>query len=231
MLNVQCIFAVWKFASHSETSHCLSRLKKPMLDADDPCSIRPISNLSFISKLVERVVTSRFVLHYENNKLFPASQSAYRQFHSTETAVCIVHNDLVRAVDRGHVTTQVMLDLSAPFDTVDHSMLLEVLRNRFSVSGVALEWFNSYLSNRTQTFCFADSQSDPFNLVCSVPQGSVLGQVEYVAYTEDIVDIPCQHGLNNHMYADDKQLYVEVAISEVHSALNRLSDCVSDIKD
>ena len=200
------------------------------MDADDPCSFRPISNLSFISKLVERAVTSRFVLHSENNKLFPASQSAYRQFHSTETAVCIVHNDLVRAIDRGHVTALVMLDLSAAFDTVDHSVLLEVLANRFSVGSVALEWFTSYLSDRSQTFCFADSQSDSFSLECSVPQGSVLGPVEYVAYTEDIVDIPRQHGLNNHMYADNIQLYVEVAVAEVSSALTRLRNCISDIK-
>jgi len=129
------------------------RLKKQTLDADDPCTFRPISNLSFISKLVERMVTSRFVLHSENNKTFPASQSAYRQFHSTETAVCIVHNDLVRAIDRGQVTALVMLDLSAAFNTVDHEVLLEILTHRFSVGGVALEWFNSYLSDRTQTFC------------------------------------------------------------------------------
>jgi len=92
-----------------------------------------------------------------------------------------------------------MLDLSAAFDTVDHKVLLEILTHHFSVDGVALKWFNSYLSDCTQTFCFADSQSDPHNLVCSVPRGSVLGPVENVAYTEDIGDIPHQHGLNNHM--------------------------------
>jgi len=74
--------------------------------------------------------------------------------------------------------------------------------------------------------CFADFQSDPFNLACSVPQGSVLGPVEYIAYTEDIVHIPHQHGLNNHKHADDIQLYIEVAVAEVHSALNRYRDCV-----
>jgi len=88
------------------------RLRKPTLDADDPCSFRPIYNLSFISKLVERVVTSRFVLHFENNKLFPASQSAC-QFHSPETAVCIIHNDLVRSINRSHVTALFLsLDLN-----------------------------------------------------------------------------------------------------------------------
>ena len=112
------------------------------------------------------------MLHSENNKLFPDSQSAYCQFHLTETAVCIVHNDLVRAMDRVTALLElslvsvclsfphlrfftiandltcvatmlrlrllVMFDLSAAFDTVDHSVLLEVLTNRFSVGGVAL---------------------------------------------------------------------------------------------
>jgi len=206
------------------------RLKKATMDADDPCSFRPISNLSFISKLVERVVTARFVLHSEKNDLFPNNQSAYRQFHSTETAVCIVHNDLVSSIDRGCVTALVMLDLSAAFDTVDHSVLMDVLANRFAVGGVVLDWFRSYLSDRTQTFSFENLQSATFNLECSVPQGSVIGPVEYIAYTEDIVDIPRRHRLRHHMYADDTQLYVETVVSNVHSALHQLRNCVSDVK-
>jgi len=173
------------------------RLKKATMDADDPCSFRPISNLRFISKFVERVVvTARFVLHSENNELFPDNQSAYRQFHSTETAVCIVHNDLVSSIDRGRVTALVMLDLSAAFDTVDHDVLLDVLANRFAVGGVVLDWFRSYLSDRTQTFSFENLQSVAFNLECSVPQGSVLGPVEYIAYTDDIAVIPRRHRLS-----------------------------------
>jgi len=100
------------------------RLKKATLDPDDPSSYRPISNLSFISKLVERVVaSSRFVKHAEGKELFPVNQSAYRHHHSTETAVCILHNDLVRAIDKGHVTALVLLDLSAAIGTVDHELI------------------------------------------------------------------------------------------------------------
>jgi len=120
-----------------------------------------------------------------------------------------------------------MLELNATFDTVDHDVILEILTYRFSVDGVAHEWFISYLNDRTRTFCFADSQSDPYNLVCSVPQSPVLGPVEYVAYTEDIADIPRRHVRNNHMYGDDIQVYVEVVVADVHSALNRLGDCVT----
>jgi len=119
------------------------RLKKPTLDADDINSYRPISNLSFISKLVERVVASRFVAHAEYNKLFPSRQSAYRRHHSTETAVVSLTNDIILAIDSGKVAALVLLDLSAAFDTVDHTTLLEVLRRRFVLDGTPLAWFES----------------------------------------------------------------------------------------
>jgi hypothetical protein len=94
-----------------------------------------------VSKLVERVVASKFLKHAESNKLFPVNQSAYRHHHLTETAVCILHNDLVCTIDKGHVTALVLLDFSAAFDTVDHKLLIEVLKNRFSFDGIALDWF------------------------------------------------------------------------------------------
>jgi len=93
-----------------------------------PCSVRkPISNLTLISKVVERTVTSRLVGHAEENKLFPVRQSSYRRSHSTETAMLSVHNDLVRADDNKEVTALVLLHLSSAFDTVDHATLLNVL--------------------------------------------------------------------------------------------------------
>ena len=98
------------------------RLKKPTLDADDVNSYRPISNLSFASKLVERVVASRYREYAERQELFPAQQSAYRRYHSPETAVVCVVNDIIRATDNGKVSGLVLLDL-----TVDHPTLLNVL--------------------------------------------------------------------------------------------------------
>lgn len=204
------------------------RLKKASLDPDDPSSYRPISNLSFVSKLVERVVASRFVRHAECEKLFPANQSAYRQCHSTETAVCIVHNDIVRAVDRGHVTAVVLLDLSSAFDTVDHQVLLDVLEKRFVVGGVALSWFRSYLADRTQTFNFDKRESARYSVDCSVPQGSVLGPIEFIAYTEDAVEIFQRRKINHHMYADDVQLFAEVAPNDVGCLLVQLRDCLDE---
>jgi len=98
------------------------------------------------------------------------NQSAYRHHHSTKTAVCILHNDFVRAIDKGHVTTLVLLNLSAAFDTVNHELLIEVLKKRFAIGGVALNWFKSYLNERTQTFMFGDVESVMYAVNSSVPQ-------------------------------------------------------------
>ena len=136
----------------------LPRLKKPSLDSSNLSSYRPISNLSFLSKLVERVVASRFIGHAnEENRLFPVHQSSHRHGHSTETAMLCVHNDIVRAVDQKPVDQKrivalVLLDLSAAFDTVDHATLLSVLQTRFEVDGAAVTWFESYLSDRFRGF-------------------------------------------------------------------------------
>ena len=117
----------------------LPRLKKPTMDPDTCSSYRPISNLSFISKLIERVVVKRFTTHVSYFNLFPNRQSAYRSFRSTETAVLSVHGALVRSIDSKQVSLLVLLDLSAAFDTVDHSILLSFLSNRFCIDGTALD--------------------------------------------------------------------------------------------
>ena len=125
-------------------------LKKPKLDPDDLNSHRPISNLTFTSKLVERViaVTFMFMKYVNDHKLLPARQSAYSRFHSTETAIAAVHNDLIRAADADHVTALVLLDLSSAFDTVDHGILLSILQRRFGVDGVALQWYSPTFKTR-----------------------------------------------------------------------------------
>jgi len=124
-----------------------------------------------------------------------------------------VYNDLVRAVDSKLVTALVLLDLSSAFDTVDHSTLLTVLDRRFGVRESAMDWFSSYLSDRTQTFCANGMMSEPIPVTCSVPQGSVLGPVLFISYTEDVTSIFDSHQISHLLYADDKhikQAYVSV---------------------
>lgn len=204
-------------------------LKKPTLDPSDLNSFRPISNLSFVSKILERVIDSRLADHANWHGLFSPVQSAYRKYHSTETALVKVHNDLVGSVDRGHVGAIALLDLSSAFDTVDHLVLLDVLQNRFGVTGPALAWFNSYLSDRTQIIHVSGESSGIATLSCGVPQGSVLGPKMFIAYTEDIDEIFAGHALQHHCFADDTQTYVSGPTSQVQSIAPCLQHCIADV--
>jgi Reverse transcriptase (RNA-dependent DNA polymerase) len=109
------------------------RLKKSGMDEADVRSYRPISNLTFMSKIVERLVCRQLVAFFQQHSLLPAHQSAYRRQHSTETAVLKIVSDLLLACDRGQVTLLALLDLSAAFDTVDHQILLDRLQSAFGV--------------------------------------------------------------------------------------------------
>ena len=207
------------------------RLKKPSLDPDDANSYRAISNLSFVSKLVERVVASRYIDHAEQNKLFPVKQSAYRRHHSTESAVLSVMNDVIRNIDDGKVVSLVLLDLSAAFDTVDHEILLEVLHKRFLLDDIPLSWFRSYLTGRTQSISVNGVQSARSSIACSVPQGSVLGATQFISYTADVVEVFQHNSVLHHLFADDKQLYSATTIAEIDATRKRLSRCILDVRD
>ena len=135
-------------------------------------NLRPVSNLQFLSKLTERAVFDQTCNHMMNFGLFPLFQSAYRKFHSTETALLRVQNDILMNMNRQHVTLLVLLDLSAAFDTVDHKILLHRLHSSLGITGTALKWFESYLSNRLQRVFSGGCLSDSIKLPHGVPQGS-----------------------------------------------------------
>ena len=112
--------------------------------------------------------------YLEDNHLYEPLQSAYKKSHSTETALIKVHNDIVTAIDSGHSVILVLLDLSAAFDTVDHRILIRRLSTRFGIRNRELDWFVSYLSDRTQYVKVKDTTSHSVRLTQGVPQGSVL---------------------------------------------------------
>ena len=126
-----------------------------------------------------------------------------------------------------------LLDLSAAFDTIDHSKLLETLEKSFGISGSALNWVTSYLTGRTQTVQIGESLSQPQNLKYGVPQGSVLGPILFTIYTTPLGKLIRSHGLSFHLYADDTQLYISIKPSDgtsIADAKQKIEACVSDIK-
>ena len=134
-------------------------LKKTGLDSDILKNYRPVSNLTFISKVFEKVISGRLNEHLINNSLFDPLQSAYRDKHSTELALIKVQNDILSALDAGSSAILLMLDLSAAFDTIDHDIMLSRLCNVYGITGDALDWFRSYLSGRIQRVVIEDSVS------------------------------------------------------------------------
>ena len=162
--------------------------------------------------------------------LCPSSfQSAYRIFHSTETTLLKIHNDLILAMDRGEVTSLILLDLSAAFDTVDHSILLTRLQNWFGLDGLSLAWFTSYLSSRSQAVSINDSISAFSSLSCGVPQGSVLGPLLFTLYTTPLCSVISKNSLKYHLYADDTQLYISFTPTNSALSLDTLTTTFNDI--
>ena len=207
-------------------------LKKSGLDQDLLKNYRPVSNLPFISKVLEKVVDKRLERHLSENKLHEGFQSAYRRFHSTESALLKVQNDILQSLDNNCATVLVLLDLSAAFDTIDHQTLLHRLENLFGIKDKPLKWMSSYLSDRFQTVCVNGQLSTPVHMTYSVPQGSVLGPKNYIMYTKPVGNICRRHGLQHHFYADDSQLYLSFKPTEalcVSETLQRIEGCLADI--
>ena len=116
-------------------------------------------------------------------------------------------------MDAGQITALVLLDRSAAFDTVDHGVLLDVLFSRLGVTDRVFEWFQSYLTGRTQVFCTGTDYSEVTLTACSVPQGSVDGSLLFISYTKDLEDTISSFTFNHHMYADDTQLLAHMSLT------------------
>ena len=134
------------------------------------------------------------------------------------------------ALDRKEVVFLVLLDLSSAFDTIDHTLLLETLKTRFGISGQALSWFRSYLTDRFQTVCIDGSFSHKQKLDCGVLQGSVLGPQLFTLSSSPVADIARQHNLGVQLYADDSQLYLGLQDTWYHSTVGIVEDCVDEIR-
>ena len=167
-------------------AHITPLLKGASLNHADLKNYRPISNLSFVGKLIERVVLRRLNNHLLLNNLNIPFQSAYKKCYSTETLLVRIVNDLLIASSKNTATIVMMLDLSAAFDTVDHGKLINILKTEIGISGCALEWFVSFITGRCQKVRIGEHESIEIVIRFGDPQGSVLGPVLFNIYIRSL---------------------------------------------
>ena len=206
-------------------------LKKPGL-ATTLKNYRPISNLCFISKISERAVISQQKEYMEQNCLLPILSSAYRQGHSTESALFKVQADILHNIEQQRVTLLVLINLSAAFNTVDHPILFQCLEKQFGFHDSVLSWYKSYLSNRKQCIILNGMQSNTFHLPFGVPQGSCLGPVLFTQYASSLFSIFNKHSVCAHAYADDHQVYTDFSPNQtsLNEAVTPMESCLQDVK-
>ena len=164
--------------------------------------------------------------------LMTGFKSAYRKHHSTESALPNIQNNILLNMAKGSVTGLTLLDLSAAFDTIDNTILLDRLNAYYGNTELTLGWFKSYLSGRTHLAKVGSTLSHPAVLHYGVPLGSVLGPILFSLYTNPISSIIHSHSsINYHFYADDTQLYITLLPDNFSHSIQKVKNCLNDIQN
>jgi hypothetical protein len=207
-------FAQGKFPNNLKTAKVYPKFKQG--DPTETKNYRPISLLSTFSKIMEKIVLARLLQHLSRHQLLTDEQHGFTASKSTNTAIISIVENIIKSIEEGDTTTAVFLDYSKAFDCISHELLLKKLKN-MGVRGTAGDWFESYLTNRSQAVevknlktggIFVETVSKPATIQSGVPQGSVLGPVLYIVFTSDLPRY-LQDYCSTVMYADDTALLIK----------------------
>jgi len=184
----------------------------------DPKNYRPVSLLPLLSKIFEKVVHLQTEKFLSDNNILYKNQSGFRPLHSTETCLTHLSDQILEKCDKGCYTGMILIDLQKAFDTLDHNLLLDKL-GLLNFSSNTISWFKSYLSNRTFLVNVESTFSEPADLKCGVPQGSILGPLLFLLYINDLPQAVTDCDVR--LYADDTCIsYTHKNISEIELRLN-----------
>lgn len=187
---------------------------------------RPISLLTSLSKVLERVIHKRLYAFLEQCLILNSNQYGFRKKHNTIDAVIKFISDIAIAEDSKNSTLAIYLDLSKAFDTLNHTLLLKKLEH-YGIRGISLQWFKSYLSNRSHYVEYQKHKSIVKNIECGVPQGSILGPLLFIIYINDLPKV-LEH-TKIILFADDATVYVSGRnIDNLYAKLNGELQVLSD---
>ena len=193
----------------------------PLYKTDDPFlfnNYRPVSLLSILSKVFEKIMYYRLIEYLEAYKIIINNQFGFRKNHSSYMALMVFMNELITSLENGKIVVGVFLDFSEAFDTVDHHILLSKLEH-YGIRGNALSWFRNYLTDRKQYVTYNGSTSPTKSIRCGVPQGSILGPLLFLIYINDLY-LVCNH-CTPILFADDTNLFISgVDIDHMQNILN-----------
>ena len=181
----------------------------PLYKCESPMLLnnyRPVSVLPVFSKILERLMYNRLLSFINKHNLLYKLQFGFREKHGTDTALIILIDKIMSAINEDEIVLGVFLDLSKAFDTVNHKILLMKMY-KYGIRGVALSWFESYLSNRNQYVSFSNHNSESMLISCGVPQGSILGPLLFLLYVNDMPNVSSV--LFTILFADDTNVFVQ----------------------
>ena len=195
-------------------------------DHEKPNNNRPVSLLTTLSKVCEKVALNQFMAFFESKQRPSTEQSGNKRFHSTETSFIETTDVILEAIDKH--TAVVPLDMGKAFDSLNHEILLLKLQD-IGLSPAALNWFSSYLSNRFQAVRINSELSDKLPIQSGVPQGSILGPILFNIYVNDLPSVP--QCCKSKTYVDDNKLYITFPVQQRPSTVADMNIDLTKIRN